>query len=587
MTISPPSEVGLASGSVRLNRSCRECQRRKIKCIVPATTLDPMKCMRCSKLAIDCVFLPPIIKKKRKRNESRIKQLEQRLEELQEAIAAGPGLVALSQEIRGQHDNAPLSVTSEVPKQLNLVPTTEECYPRTLASDLDYEAEHSLVFGGVDPAIEEELYSAFCTSLAPNYPLFQPPEPSFWQDVKMERPGFFMASLAAASGIIKPKLSAQLFQSASRYIAEKVVIAGHKSLDLVQTLLILSTWHPPPARFQELKFTQYAHMAATMMVDLRASNKCYDEQYLHDGLRFSIDERMEAWRTSLACYFLCSSISLSYHRPNVLRYDQWVEHCLAGLESSSSLSDRRLVELAKLQRLVEETFEALGLDNETSADISDVRANFALAACVEQVEQWRRSTAQQIMNGPMIIHCQMILIKLHEHALYDGHDLSDFRPPYIIRSHPQTKKPFAEAGWEAARSFALCVTSAHSLIHSFLNLSTDVLKSVPVIIYTRMMYATVVLIKCHVSMKMSLELMNGEVGEDLDVKGVLLRLLDKLDSVQLQQQEPIPVPAVFRSILSNVAEWCKNHLNHGLHRIEEDIIEPLIHLSINCAKTNI
>lgn len=110
----------------------------------------------------------------------------------------------------------------------------------------------------------------------------------------------------AASTSTQPAISAKLFRDTTQFLAEKVVVAGDKSLDLIQALMVLSTWHLPPSTFKELKFSQYAHMAATMVTDLRSSN---DKRYAiltpSDPSMVS-HELVQTCRTFLAAYFLCS-----------------------------------------------------------------------------------------------------------------------------------------------------------------------------------------------------------------------------------------------------------------------------------------
>ena len=149
----------------------------------------------------------------------------------------------------------------------------------------------------------------------------------------------------------------------------------------------------------------------------------------------------------------------------MLRYRRWVEDCVKLLEIAPFVhrNDRRLVAWAKLQRIAEESFSVVGLDEWSPANFADAPTRFILRGCVEQATRWRQSITEDIMSGTgrsqpfsemipangmietMEMHYQMILISLREPALYDGHDPSDFRPPYTIRAVPLMKKTFAEA----------------------------------------------------------------------------------------------------------------------------------------------
>ncbi len=97
-------------------------------------------------------------------------------------------------------------------------------------------------------------------------------------------------------------------------------------------------------------------------------------------------------------------MAISFRRPTVLHYGPWVENCIETLEMSLSpaLNDRRLIALARLQRIAEESFELGGLGQGSSPDFSDARTRVILSGCRERVAGWRRSVPDDIMNGKVI-----------------------------------------------------------------------------------------------------------------------------------------------------------------------------------------
>lgn len=86
---------------------------------------------------------------------------------------------------------------------------------------------------------------------------------------------------------------------------------GNKSLDLIQAYLVLSAWYCLVEDFQKLMFSQYANMAAALVLDLMSSN---DEQYRIPSANESFvhsEQLIETCRTFIACYFLSSRCVLS------------------------------------------------------------------------------------------------------------------------------------------------------------------------------------------------------------------------------------------------------------------------------------
>lgn len=277
----------------RLNRTCTACRQRKVKCSPLAQVRDAESvntCTRCWKYSLSCVFPPSARKKTRRRNEDKIRDLESRLEAVQAAVESGRG-----------HKSPPDRETTSFRRASNEMPSQT-----SFTETLDASPGHLVTDEFVSPGLAGKLYQSFINDLAPLYPLVSVPGSSTWQSVQSDRPALFRAMVVAASTSVQPSISERIFRETAQFFAEKVVVAGEKSLDLIQALLVLSTWHLPPSTFTELKFSQYAHMAATMVIDLRSSNdKRYSILTPSEPLLPS-HELSEICRTFLAAYFLGS-----------------------------------------------------------------------------------------------------------------------------------------------------------------------------------------------------------------------------------------------------------------------------------------
>ncbi|OTA03892.1 hypothetical protein A9Z42_0044680 [Trichoderma parareesei] len=309
-------------------------------------------------------------------------------------------------------------------------------------------------------------------TLAPIYPLVQLPLNWTWQQTRDAKPALFRAILIAASSDRDPAFFKLMFRNTGMYVTEEVSIKGNKSLDLIQALLVLSTWYCPMEEFQKLKFSHYANLAGSMMLDLRSSN---DERY---------------WIPSVKDF--------------VLRYGPWVDGCIRVLEvaPNACLNDRRLIEWTKLQTIAEECMSAAGLDNESNVCLADDGVRRVLKYGIERAILWKHQISPEILHEPMMMHYHMVLISLNEPAFYDAHDMQDFRPPYRLRPLPLAKGFDDPGSIVIANSLAQCVSSAQTVINTFLGIPTETLRVMPVIVYTRITYAAVTLIKFDVSARM-------------------------------------------------------------------------------------
>ena len=73
----------------------------------------------------------------------------------------------------------------------------------------------------------------------------------------------------------------------------------------------------------------------------------------------------ESRRIILACYLMCSSVSISLRRPNLLRFSNYMAECEEYLETSSDAAptDKRLAAWVKIHRIMEKAGNAFSFDD--------------------------------------------------------------------------------------------------------------------------------------------------------------------------------------------------------------------------------
>ncbi|KAK2593550.1 hypothetical protein QQS21_008725 [Conoideocrella luteorostrata] len=254
-----------------------------------------------------CIFNAPATKRKRRRNETRILELEKKLEEVRQSVS-------MSHSIGQQASTASGVSTSTTPTSFDeiiglLPPGAAPTWLRAPVSREEVEQvsfpQDPVTRGLVQLSTASELCVKFCEELLPRYPLVLPPSPLSLPVLRQHHPALFRAILATASSSYSPDHWRLLFGDAERYVVEQATITGKKSLDLAQAAIVLATWSYPPDRFEDLNFSQFANIAANIVIDLRSSG---DERYHipaeHNCTQTEVD--LEAARTFLASYFLCS-----------------------------------------------------------------------------------------------------------------------------------------------------------------------------------------------------------------------------------------------------------------------------------------
>jgi hypothetical protein len=151
------------------------------------------------------------------------------------------------------------------------------------------------------------LFDRYISDLSPQRPVvvFQPGTRA--AQVRTDTPALFLAVLVAASETMDMALCTKLNDMLLQTYAERIVVRGERSLELIQAILVSTNWYCQGGHYDHMKFYQQLHMAATLAVDLdlgepttlAAEATGMDEA---TAQRLAIDRQ----RTLLGCYICCS-----------------------------------------------------------------------------------------------------------------------------------------------------------------------------------------------------------------------------------------------------------------------------------------
>ncbi|KAK2593551.1 hypothetical protein QQS21_008726 [Conoideocrella luteorostrata] len=276
---------------------------------------------------------------------------------------------------------------------------------------------------------------------------------------------------------------------------------------------------------------------------------------------------------------------MSFHRPSIIRYGSWVGDCidLLGSPSSVHIGDRRLAAWAQLQALAEENLTMAGLNEGSSINSSDPRTLFVLKNGYERAKTWRKHLPSDIMMETLDIHYHVILLNLCQPGLYSSHKSRDFRPPYAISVY-DAPEGSAQESLQLVHARMECMHIARTLINLFLNLSAEELRQVPVVVFTRMMYAVVVLTKAEKSFSLSGAASNNGNSESISTTDLLHCILSRLSSAAdgCQYRNPAIFFAVLRRLLCSIGDGSPQLLS-----TQDQVIEPLMNLAISQARHDI
>lgn len=431
-------------------RACEACRGLKVKCEPdPANPDGP--CKRCAKAGRNCVVTQPT-RKRQKKTDSRVAELEKKIDALTASLQATRG-GGSSQIGNGQQINAPeehngyssLSSYGGNASSSWGPPPPRESHPHygapaegsTLtsppgalagqkrkfsesqsASDVPPFLPPKLVrepledFDPIDKGIitmdqAEAFLSRYTQEMAIHLPAVVFPPSMTAAVLRKTKPYLFLGIMAAASSEI-PQIQRQLANDVVHLIADRVVVHGEKSIELIQLFLVTVIWYYPPEHFEELKFYQFVHMAAVMAIDIGLGRKRNTGKSRlipstwrdHPFRRQTLPEptSIEARRTWLSAYFLASNVSMALHRTNLIRWNSFMTECMDILESSpeAAPTDRYLCNLVWTHRLAEEVGMQFSMDDPTVVvNIAEPKVQYALRGFERDLSKYSDSIPKE------------------------------------------------------------------------------------------------------------------------------------------------------------------------------------------------
>ena len=164
----------------------------------------------------------------------------------------------------------------------------------------------------LDAPTAASIFSHYTEDMAPKMPIVIFPDDTAAETVRKSTPILFLAILSVASGQDHPGLQRILTKEITRMLADRTVCMAEKSLELIQVLQILTIWHWP-GDDKDTKNYQLIHMAAVMAIDLGMANPfvpskkgSFAQSYQRvkgPSVKYDTLECRRAW---LGCYLLCA-----------------------------------------------------------------------------------------------------------------------------------------------------------------------------------------------------------------------------------------------------------------------------------------
>ncbi|KAK4943368.1 hypothetical protein LTR10_017042 [Elasticomyces elasticus] len=563
-------------------RACEACRQLKVKCELDDN--HPVgSCKRCAKANRQCIVTAPS-RKRQKKTDSRVAELEKKIDALTQSLAArgGEGDVATDPSIHHaqparpppygeQWHGPPPPVTSMSPS------TTQQGVKRKIANDYDYfggelhkasspslrpaapGSHYQPVFsrentvkteaddlpsvdpierGFIDLNSARKCFERYMAEMGEHLPLVVFPPGTNADEVRKNKPVLFLSVLAVASSTIRPDIQPKLISEITRALADRVIFRGEKSLELVQAIQVTACFYQPPEKYEELNFNQLIHIAAVMAMDLGMGKRAKRggpnmwRPYNENKRPLSDPNSAETRRCWLGCYYMCSNSAMSLRRPLLVRWSPYAEECVEILNTASDAlpSDKSLCHLVYAQHMAEDIGLEFSMDDPLSQlTLTDQKTQYHLKAFERRLEEWRNTATPEMLKKPIMQHTEGIInLYMHEIAMHHNHNIDDFRPPFNATpiEGPPDPDNVTPAHIEALTT---CIHSAHNVFDAFLSIDLKMLRALPTLFFVRSSYAAVALIKLYsaVSAKGSKYAQIFKT-KDLKVEYYLDRMIDML-----------------------------------------------------------
>ncbi|KAJ5206851.1 Transcription factor [Penicillium cf. griseofulvum] len=548
-------ESSISGSAQQLNRSCESCRSLKVRCLPSPST--PNQCQRCAKGKRSCVFVAPQRRRPRKRTDSRVAQLEKEMrvmrsllknripeeeedpnsdddsdvDDLQDHESADMES-SLALRDHSAHSSEDVRYTDYSPELLNTPhPGAHDgggfSAPPTFAGmPAGFESEHERVpptpdvidRGIISLEYAEQLVAYFIHELAFFFPLIVLPSNTTAAQLRQTKPILFLSVIAATSITVDAGLAAVLNREMVRLYAERFFIEGEKSLELVQALLLMIIFYLPPASPLKLQLYQYTHIASTMALEIGLANKRrVSTKSNRKGSRQEPHDELlaEQARAVLGCYHLGSSVAMKTRRPNLLQFNDWMSECLKHLENSPHRTDQHVAIWFELQRITDEAMSSFGLDDtSTTSPLTESRVQAVLRWFDKRIETWKKNIPPEMLTIPMILEYRSTALAMYELGVGEGYRDPDslkrryFTLPTLDEENNSGSEP-PDATLSATRIDINMkwMNAAQELLDAVLTCSTETLRKIPNLMYTRFVMAVTSLLKIHFSVR------TGVLGE--------------------------------------------------------------------------
>lgn len=277
--------------------------------------------------------------------------------------------------------------------------------------------------GFIKSDLASVLFDRYTHQIAPTMPAVIFPSGTTAADVRKAKPILFLAILAVGAMTDHPDLAKLFTKEVMQVYADRIICRGEKSLELIQALLVSTLWYWPPEHFEEVKFYQLIHTAAVMGIDIgihkqnkpakpssvasaASTGKAMAGMWNWRKQAFPDASSIEARRTWISCYFICSNASTGLRRPTLIQWSPYIAESIEVLETSPLAvpSDKIIAQWARSQRIMETIMPHFRLaEDNSNVTLADPNIQASLAGYEQELDEWRDQVPAECRGRKLLL----------------------------------------------------------------------------------------------------------------------------------------------------------------------------------------
>lgn len=535
------------------SRACQACRNMKIRC-------NPVEgqeaCLACSKVNRTCIMPGPA--RKRQKTVHKVAELEKKINALTQSLLAKTQADPTPQPspVVREESHGAREPTQNSPQDRSTFPLFSKHEPpmaiaQTRTIDSDYE--DVIDRGIISFAIADHVFHKFMADMNPLCPLISFPPGTTFDSIRRVRPMLSLAIVAAGCVSLVPEIHADLTEELARQLANRIFFLFDRSVDLMQAVLILTTWVGKHNNAKEVGFNQYIHSAIVMGHDLGLSKR------LKTPLTRDPTEEAELKRTWLACYWCGLSVATTLRHPPMVSDSPYIEDCLTFFETSPAAlkTDRTLCAMVKLITIMGHVAACFHMDDPASVvRLEDSSTQYSLKLFEKRLDDWRKHSQNHLQPELLELLYSTGSLYCHEIAMHSDHNVDDFRPPAGrpgSADDPQSIKDFITPSHLDA--LTKCVVSMKAALDAFINLFRDsTRRQLPCLCIVWTAYSTVAMIRLDGALRASKSKYADIFLPELKIDYYLDAIIDRLSGGVGNGSTCAPIP-LFIQAFQKLKVW--------------------------------